>query len=108
MTKDEIVAALRCCASDVACAGNCAFFGTSSPGEDCSQKKNSAAADLIENQQHHIAALMKDNDSLKDAIMRRDKHIEILKKQVEIMVREQDAMGKRIAMREEKQWTKTY
>ena len=55
MTRDEIVTALRCCASSEAdCKGNCAFFGTSSPNEDCSQKKNTAAADLIENQQRHI------------------------------------------------------
>ena len=36
----------------------------------------SAAADLIENQQRHIEALMKANDSLKDAIARRDKQLE--------------------------------
>ena len=35
-----------------------------------------AAADLIENQQRHIEALMKANDSLKDAIARRDKQID--------------------------------
>ncbi len=35
-----------------------------------------AAADLIENQQRHIEALMKANDSLKDTIARRDKQIE--------------------------------
>lgn len=80
MTRDEIVTALRCCASpEVDCKGNCAFFGTSSPNEDCSQKKNTAAADLIENQQRHIEALMKANDSLKDAIARRDKQIEDMK-----------------------------
>lgn len=38
-----------------------------------------AAADLIENQQRHIEALMKANDSLKDAIARRDKQIEDMK-----------------------------
>ena len=81
MTRDEIVTALRCCASSEAdCKGNCAFFGTSSPNEDCSQKKNTAAADLIENQQRHIEALMKANDSLKDAIARRDKQIEDMNK----------------------------
>lgn len=49
MTRDEIITALRCCASpEVDCKGNCAFFGASSPNEDCSQKKNTAAADLIE------------------------------------------------------------
>ena len=77
MTRDEIVTALRCCASpEVNCNGNCAFFGMSSPNNDCSQKKNTAAANLIENQQRHIEALMKANDSLKDAIARRDKQIE--------------------------------
>lgn len=39
----------------------------------------SAAVDLIENQQRHIEALMKANDSLKDAIARRDKQIEDMK-----------------------------
>lgn len=61
MTQKEIVTALRCCASSEAdCKGNCAFFGTSSPDEDCSQKKNTAAADLIEAQQTKIDQLMAD------------------------------------------------
>lgn len=76
MSKDEIVTALRCCASpEVDCKGNCAFFGASSPNEDCSQKKNTAAADLIENQQRHIAALMQANAALRDTILRRDAQI---------------------------------
>lgn len=80
MTRDEIVTALRCCASpEVDCKGNCAFFGMSSPNNDCSQKKNTAAADLIENQQRHIEALMKANAGLRDTIMRRDKQIEDMK-----------------------------
>lgn len=80
MTRDEIVAALRCGAnSEMECKGNCVFSGTSSPNNDCSQQKNAAAADLIENQQRHIEALMKANDSLKDAIARRDKQIEDMK-----------------------------
>lgn len=109
MTRDEIVTALRCCASpEVNCKGNCAFFGMTTPNEDCRQKKNIAAADLIENQQRHIEALLKANDSLKGAIARRDKQIEMLKKQGEVMAREQDAMGKRIAMQEKEKWTKTY
>nr|DAI25883.1 MAG TPA: zinc finger protein [Caudoviricetes sp.]DAM62453.1 MAG TPA: zinc finger protein [Caudoviricetes sp.] len=67
MKRDEIVTALRCCASSEAdCKGNCAFFGTSSPNEDCSQKKNTAAADLIENQQRHIEALMQANAALRE------------------------------------------
>ena len=104
MTRDEIVTALRCCAA----IGKCYDCPIGIDDTDCVEKMAGSAADLIENQQRHIEALLKANDSLKDAIMRRDKHIEILKKQVEIMVWEQDAMGKRIAMREEKQWTKTY
>lgn len=63
MSKDEIVTALRCCASpEVDCKGNCAFFGASSPNEDCSQKKNVAAADLIENQQQEIEAMWQEAD----------------------------------------------
>ena len=78
MTREEIVTALRC----VAVCGGC----------DCTECESrhigsgtcvldqdeyfSDAADLIENQQRHIEALMKANDSLKDAIARRDKQIE--------------------------------
>lgn len=77
MTRDEIVTALRCCASPEAdCKGTCVFFGTSSPNEDCSQKKNTAAADLIENQQRHIEALMQANAALRDTVLRRDEKIE--------------------------------
>ncbi len=104
MTRDEIVTALRCCEQHKKCEGACpliAEFG-------CIEKAMGYAADLIENQQRHIEALMKANDSLKDAIARRDKQIETLKKQVEVMAREQDAMGKRIAMKEERKWAKTY
>ena len=77
MIRDEIVTALRCCASSEAdCKGNCAFFGTSSPNEDCSQKKNTTAADLIENQQRHIEALLQANAALRDTVLRRDEQIE--------------------------------
>lgn len=53
-------------------------------GEDADEQEKMtadlcAAADLIENQQRHIEALMKANDSLKDAIARRDKQIEDMK-----------------------------
>ena len=97
MTRDEIVTALRCCASSEAdCKGNCAFFGTSSPNEDCSQKKNTAAADLIENQQRHIEALMKANDSLKDAIARRDKQIEKMKEEKHGMTKYTAELRKRL------------
>ena len=81
MTRDEIVTALRCCADidgEFECSPTCAFFKTSDELGDCCTKKNVAAADLIENQRRHIEALMKANDSLKDAIARRDKQIEKL------------------------------
>ena len=75
MTRDEIVTALRCCEQHKKCEGECpliAEFG-------CIEKAMGYAADLIENQQRHIEALMKANDSLKDAIARRDKQIEDMK-----------------------------
>ena len=80
MTRDEIVTALRCCADidgEFECSTTCAFFKTSDELGDCCTKKNVAAADLIENQQRHIEALMRANDSLKDAIARRDKQIAV-------------------------------
>nr|DAL41351.1 MAG TPA_asm: hypothetical protein [Caudoviricetes sp.] len=103
MTRDEIVTALRCCAE-----GECHGCTIYNDKQSCQERVLDAAADLIENQQRHIEALMKANDSLKDAIARRDKQIEMLKKQGEVMAREQDAMGKRIAMQEKGKWTKTY
>lgn len=110
MTREEIVTALRCCASfdgEYECSTTCAFYNTSDELSDCCTKKNTAAADLIENQQRHIEALMKANAGLRDTVLRRDAQIETLKKQVEVMAREQDAMGRRIAMREEGKWAKT-
>jgi hypothetical protein len=81
MTRDEIVTALRQCPRyGVDCyKGVCAFFKPNGAFGDCIKKKNTAAADLIENQQRHIEALLKANDSLKDAIARRDKQIEDMK-----------------------------
>lgn len=82
MTREEIVAALRCCSSvggEFECGRDCPFYKTSDNLSDCCTKKNTAAADLIENQQRHIEALMKANDSLKDAIARRDRQIEDMK-----------------------------
>ena len=104
MTRDEIVAALRRCDGgeyDECC--KCPMRD----GINCRNLLDLASADLIENQQRHIEALLKVNDSLKDAIARRDKQIEILKKQVDVMAREQVAMGRRIAMREEGKWART-
>ena len=76
MTREEIITALRCCEQHKKCEGACpliAEFG-------CIEKAMGYAADLIENQQRHIEALMKANDSLKDAIARRDKQIGDLNK----------------------------
>ena len=87
MTRDEIVTALRCCADidgEFECSTTCPFFKTSDELGDCCTKKNVAAADLIENQQRHIEALMKANDSLKEAIARRDKQIEDMAKAVAV------------------------
>ena len=75
MTRDEIVTALRCCEQHKKCEGACpliAEFG-------CIEKLIGYAADLIENQQRHIEALMKANAGLRDTIMRRDKQIEDMK-----------------------------
>ena len=71
MTRDEIVTALRCCAA-FAC-NKCPMYRI----KRCVTRSLSASADLIENQQRHIEALMKANDSLKDAIARRDKQIAV-------------------------------
>lgn len=76
MTRDEIVTALRCCASNrLSDCYNCRMYDY----ENCRGLLKTAAANLIENQQRHIEALMKANDSLKDAIARRDKQIEDMK-----------------------------
>lgn len=76
MSKDEIVTALRICASGVDCAkGNCAFLEPNGAFGECTKKKNNAAADLIENQQNHIAALMQANAALRDTVQQRDAQI---------------------------------
>ena len=74
MTRDEIVTALRCCAE-----GECHGCTIYNDKQSCQERVLDAAADLIENQQRHIEALMKANDSLKNAIARRDKQIEDMK-----------------------------
>ena len=76
MTRDEIVTALRRCdGGEYDECNKCPLRD----GINCRNLLDLAAADLIENQQRHIAALMKANDSLKDAIARRDKQIEDMK-----------------------------
>lgn len=90
MTRDEIVTALRCCEQHKKCEGACpliAEFG-------CIEKAMGYAADLIENQQRHIEALMKANDSLKYAIARRDK-------QIEDMTQSMAQLAKAVAVKEE-------
>ena len=75
MTRDEIVTALRCCAKGLLSeCPDCKMYDEA----NCVVKIKTAAADLIENQQRHIEALMKANDILKDAIARLDKQIEDL------------------------------
>lgn len=78
MTRDEIVTALRQCPRyGVECSkGVCAFFKPNGAFEDCIKKKNDAAADLIENQQRRIEALLQANASLRDTVLRRDAQIE--------------------------------
>lgn len=77
MTRDEIVTALRRCADGSLCkCCNCELYCE----KNCVGVLKNTAADLIENQQRHIEALMKANDSLKDAIARRDKQIEDMNK----------------------------
>lgn len=71
MTRDEIVAALRCCEQHKKCEGACpliAEFG-------CIEKAMGYAADLIENQQRHIEALLQANAALRDTVLRRDAQI---------------------------------
>ena len=76
MTTGEIVTALRCCGNfDVNECKPCPLRVNA----ECQIKLTHAAADLIENQHRHIETLMRANDSLKDAIARRDKQIEDMK-----------------------------
>ena len=96
MTRDEIVTALRC----VAVCGGCDCHECESRhigSGTCVLDQNeyfSAAADLIENQQRHIEALMKANDSLKDAIARLDE-------QIEDMNQSMAQLAKAVAVKEE-------
>ena len=77
MTRDEIVTALRCCGNcDVDECKSCPLRADAV----CQIKLTHDSAELIENQQRHIEALIQANGSLKDAIARRDKQIEDMKK----------------------------
>ena len=75
MTKDEIVAALRCCTAIYAdMCNDCPCHHKNG----CEDLAKTAAADLIENQQRHIEALMQANAALRDTVLRRDAQIEKL------------------------------
>ena len=92
MTRDEIVTALRRCdGGEYDECNKCPMCD----GINCRDLLDLAAADLIENQQRHIEALMKANDSLKDAIARRDKQIEDMKQGMA-------QLAKAVAVKEEK------
>lgn len=93
MTRDEIVTALRCCAGDNCEGCPCDKIFTIEDAK-CIGKTMGYAADLIENQQRHIEALMKANDSLKYAIARRDK-------QIEDMNQSMAQLAKAVAVKEE-------
>lgn len=95
MTRDEIVTALRYCAEGIGC-GTCPRQDVPEAIEDCGDGLMIAAADLIENQQRHIEALMKANDSLKDAIARRDKQIEKMKEEKHGMTKYTAELRKRL------------
>ena len=61
--------ALRCCAA-FAC-NKCPAYRI----KRCVAQSQSAAADLIENQQRHIEALFQANAALRDTVLRRDEQI---------------------------------
>lgn len=70
MTRDEIVTALRCCAE-----GECHGCTIHNDKQRCQERVLDAAADLIENQQRHIEALLQANAALRDTVLRRDAQI---------------------------------
>lgn len=70
MTRDEIVTALRCCAE-----GECHGCTIYNDKQSCQERVLYAAADLIENQQRHIEALLQANAALRDTVLRRDAQI---------------------------------
>jgi uncharacterized membrane protein YccC len=73
MSKDEIVTALRCCATDE--CEECLKCPLHTE-EECLHQLKTPAADLIENQQRHIEALLQANAALRDTVLRRDAQIE--------------------------------
>ncbi len=72
MSKDEIVTALRCCdGGEYDECNKCPLRD----GINCRNLLDLAAADLIENQQRHIEALLQVNAALRDTVLRRDAQI---------------------------------
>lgn len=78
MTRDEIVTALRCHCDAIetgACPKDkCPSFERPARYK-CAGVVSGEAADLIENQQRHIEALLKANAGLSDTVLRRDAQI---------------------------------
>ena len=64
MTREEIVAALRCCANGSGC-DTCPRQDVPEAIEDCGDGLMIAAADLIENQQREMEALRQANEGLR-------------------------------------------
>ena len=79
MTRDEIVTALRCHCEAIE-TGKCPKDKCPSferPARyKCAGVVSGEAADLIENQQRHIEALLQANAALRDTVLRRDAQIE--------------------------------
>ena len=73
MTRDEIVTALRCC---VSVAPDCCKTCPAAQEDGCEDAIKVYTADLIENQQRHIEALLQANAALRDTVLRRDAQIE--------------------------------
>lgn len=73
MTRDEIVTTLRCC---VSAAPDCCKTCHAAQEDGCEDAIKVYAADLIENQQRHIEALLQANAALRDTVLRRDAQIE--------------------------------
>ena len=72
MTRDEIVTALRCCdGGEYDECNKCPMRD----GINCRNLLDLAAADLIENQQRHIEALLQANAALRDTVQQRDAQI---------------------------------
>lgn len=78
MTRDEIVTALRCHCDAIetgACPKDkCPSFERPARYK-CAGVVSGEAADLIENQQRHIEALLQANAALRDTVLRRDAQI---------------------------------